>query len=193
MSEVFFISDLHFGHRSILKYRQREGITTEQEHSELIFHNIMTVVSKRDNLWVLGDVAFTKEWLYKLKYIKCRKNLILGNHDEHNMQDYLNVFDSVHAFVKFREFWLSHCPMHEAELRGRINVHGHVHKQTIMKDGKPDPRYYNVCVENVDWKPISLTELKAQTEEMRKINHEERERLRSARNATNVSVTDLAV
>jgi calcineurin-like phosphoesterase family protein len=39
-------------------------------------------------------------------------------------------------------------------LRGKKNVHGHVHYKTI-----PDDRYLNVCCENINFTPISLEEV----------------------------------
>ena len=188
MSSVYFISDTHLGHRAIMKYRTIEGITTEQEHSEMILDNIKSTVTKRDTLWFGGDVAFTYEWLMRLKEIQCRKHLILGNHDEFKMSLYLDVFERVHAFVKLKsEFWISHAPLHEAELRGKISLHGHVHSQTIMKDGIEDSRYFNLCVENINYKPISMVEILDRTQAQRAINKIERDEQRRLRNEVRAS------
>ena len=58
-------------------------------------------------------------------------------------------------FVKYKEFWLSHAPIHPEELRDRINIHGHVHYKNI-----DDARYFNVSCENIGFKPISLENIR---------------------------------
>ena len=63
----------------------------------------------------------------------------------------------VYGFVKYKEFWLSHCPIHPNELRGKVNIHGHVHNKTII-----DCNYFNTSCENVDFKPISLENIRLQ-------------------------------
>ena len=83
--------------------------------------------------------------------------LILGNHDTDNAYRLANVgrmvemFDAVHGLKSQYGFWISHAPMHPAELRGKPNIHGHVHFATV-----PDDNYINVCCENVDYRPIDL-------------------------------------
>jgi calcineurin-like phosphoesterase family protein len=124
-----------------------------------LFDNLASNVNKRDSLVILGDVAFTLPWLMRLKDIKCqKKTLILGNHDTDRaitMQDQLEVFDSIHSLWSKRNMWLSHCPIHPMEMRGKThNIHGHLHSAKV-----DDPRYINVCVEHTDWKPIRFDSL----------------------------------
>ena len=65
-------------------------------------------------------------------------------------------FDEVYGFHKYKEFWLSHCPIHPQELRGKYNIHGHVHHNNI-----PDKNYFNVCIEALNGLPIKLDEIRA--------------------------------
>lgn len=150
-------SDLHLGHRAICKYRTQ--FTSEEEHNETVFENLATGVNKRDSLILLGDVAFTKEWLYRLNEIHCvKKTLILGNHDtdrQITIKELAEVFDSIHSLWSNRNVWFSHCPIHPQELRSRkFNIHGHLHDSIV-----DDPRYINVCLEHTNYKPISYQEL----------------------------------
>jgi calcineurin-like phosphoesterase family protein len=176
MSKVYFISDCHFGHRNIGKYRTQ--FSSHEEHDEFVFENIMSTVNKRDTLWMLGDMFFDGEVLEKYgKHIAERAgytHLILGNHDTDNIYRKKNVgrmfdlFDSVHGLHSKYGYWISHAPIHPVELRGKVNIHGHVHFATVMDpfnlDGEgriPDPNYVNVCCENVNYKPIALQDIKA--------------------------------
>lgn len=173
MSKVYFISDCHFGHRGIGKYRTQ--FSSHEEHDEFVFENIMSTVNKRDTLWMLGDMFFDGEVLEKYgKRIAERAgytHLILGNHDtdntyrRNNVGKFFDIFDSVHGLHSKYGFWISHAPIHPDELRGKVNIHGHVHFATVSheyKFGKViDPNYVNVCCENVNYKPICLQDIKA--------------------------------
>lgn len=157
--KVYFTSDLHIGHRNILKFTSewRQGSTVE-EHDEWIVDSWNSVVHKKDNVWILGDLLFggpgTKDvpgqgWdqLKIVKKLNGQKNLILGNHDQMPISAYVDHFNQIKGFMNYKNFWASHAPVHPAELRGRKNIHGHVHHNTIELDDEPDPRYINVCVE----------------------------------------------
>lgn len=156
MANVWFCSDLHFGHKNIQKYRYH--VSNEEENRHRICEDWNRVVTKRDDVYVLGDACFTEATLTDLgKLPGSRKFLIRGNHDELRTIKYLEVFDEVYGLKKYKEFWLSHAPIHPDELRGKVNLHGHVHYETIRKPFNPaydvkqeiDPRYFNCCVENI--------------------------------------------
>ena len=152
MSNVWFLGDLHAGHKNIHKFRTQ--FESEEHHFLSVKENYLKVVTKRDRIFFLGDTAFTKERLLDIGTWPGEKIEILGNHSierELSIQDYLEVFDDVQGFMKYKEFWLSHPPIHPNELRGKVNLHGHVHNQTI-----PDGRYFNCSLENIEYKPISL-------------------------------------
>ena len=84
-----------------------------------------------------------------------RLKMILTNLKLENFKKYVGKFNRVGALFKYKEFWLSHAPIHPAELRGRKNVHGHVHNKTII-----DPNYFNLSVENcLGSAPVDLRKL----------------------------------
>lgn len=158
MSRLMITSDLHLGHRNICKYRKI--FTSPEEHDEVVFDNLATSINKHDTLYLLGDIAFSKEWLNKIKSIKCRyKLLICGNHDTERgitMKDLVDTYDNVMALLSKRNYWFSHCPIHPQEIRGKLGVvHGHLHNQLV----EGDDRYYNACLEHTNYKPISFEDL----------------------------------
>lgn len=158
MGVVRFIADLHLGHKGIVGYSgpERGGVTTTDEHDQWIVDQWNSVCNKGDTIWILGDVCMDIEKLPLLAKMKGTKKLILGNHDEFPLEEYAKYFDYIHGFEKYKGFWLSHAPIHPEELRGKINVHGHVHHKIVN-----DPRYICVCVEQVNGLPVSLDELRA--------------------------------
>ena len=152
---VKFIGDLHFGHRNIHKFRPELGLADELEHREYLIDRWNSTVNKRDVVWVMGDACFTQEALPDLDRLRGIKFLILGNHDL-GTNEIRHHFDKVCGFQSYKGFWLSHCPIHPEELRGKPNIHGHVHSKTLV-DTK---NYFNVSCENIDYKPISLREIR---------------------------------
>lgn len=161
MSKKWVISDLHLGHNNILKYSgSLRGGTTSEEHDEWLIDQINSVVKKGDLLYVLGDVAISEEALKKVSRIRGQKILIRGNHDIYATQRYLEYFQQVYGLHSFKgTFWMSHAPVHPQELRDRLNIHGHVHQNSVMDGPAPDPRYINACVEMTFGVPQSLDEL----------------------------------
>jgi calcineurin-like phosphoesterase family protein len=156
MGEEYAIGDLHLGHKAILHFSPQRGGSNVDEHNEWIIHQWnSTVKHKNDMVWVMGDVAFSLEALKLVGRLKGYKRLVRGNHDQQSTENYLEYFNNVFGIVKHNGLWLSHAPIHPRELRGKFNVHGHVHQNTI-----PDRRYFNVSVEALNGIPIKLTEIK---------------------------------
>lgn len=155
MANVLFGADFHLDHRNIAKYRTQ--FRDEKDHFEAIEKAYHDRVTKRDKCYLLGDIAFSEESARKIAKWPGQKVLVAGNHcTEHvPMKILVDCFDEVHGFVKYKEFWLSHAPIHPMELRGKINIHGHVHSQTVN-----DCRYVNVSMENTDFKLWSLHEIR---------------------------------
>lgn len=156
MANVWFISDIHAGHKNLVKWRT--DFPTEQAHFDHVCELYHRVVTKRDHVYFLGDIAFNKERLEEIAgWAGEKKILICGNHDtEHlSMRELTNAFDEVHSLYKYKEFWLSHAPVHPDELRGKLNIHGHCHNHEI-----DDVRYMNVCLEHTEYAPISLDSIR---------------------------------
>ena len=162
MNEIYFIGDLHFDHKNILQFSPQRGGTNIKEHNEWIIEQWNSVVTKRDVVWVLGDVAFSQDGLKLVSKLRGSKQLVRGNHDTQSTAAYLEYFNNVFGIVKKNGFWLSHAPIHPQELRGRPNIHGHVHHNSIkqMFNDELDSRYINVSVEALNGVPLALSKIR---------------------------------
>lgn len=140
MSRVYVTADLHLGHVKLLQIR---NITDDQ-----IIDNWNSVVTKRDVVYVLGDV-FRLDRIDEMLGIK---KLILGNHDKYPIPRYLEHFSSVHAMKEYNDCILTHIPIHESQSRRwRLNVHGHTHSSSINH-----PYYRCVSLEHTNYTPVLL-------------------------------------
>lgn len=158
MANHWFTSDLHLGHKNIHNFRTM--FSSAEEHHEVILDNILSKVTKRDKLTITGDVCFSEEWIKRLADTNLNIQIVLGNHDTDRHTDlrhWAKYFDlsCFHSLVKYKNYWLSHAPLHPDELRGKFNLHGHTHYSTI-----DDPRYLNLCLEQHDYYPIDLNQIR---------------------------------
>lgn len=158
MPEIFFISDLHIGHRKVLEFEESRmslGKTIE-EHDEALVDRINSVVRPRDTLWILGDVVFGRQGFQHLAQMNGYKKLVMGNHDQYPIELYQRHFSAIKGAVKLEDFILTHIPIHPSQkFRFKGNIHGHLHSKTI-----PDPFYYNVSCERIDYRPIPFYQIR---------------------------------
>lgn len=163
VSKVYVTSDWHLGHANAIRWRDQ--FSSQAEHDATIIKNYMRTITKRDTVYFLGDIVLGKdreerlELLSMLASLPGHKHLVLGNHDLdrpfRNLAELEPVFgERIYALKKYKGFWLSHAPIHPRELRGKRNIHGHVHEGTI-----PDVRYYNACLENTAYSPKLIEEI----------------------------------
>lgn len=159
MSNVYFISDLHLGHKKILEFAgEFRGGSNVEEHDEWIVEQWNSVVRKRDLVWLLGDVCFSRDSFHHLAALNGSVKLCLGNHDRKffDQWKYHLQPNEVIGLGNYKNYWLSHCPIHPMEMRGRLgNIHGHLHQKVV-----PNERYFNVCVEHCYGKPFSYEEIR---------------------------------
>ena len=155
---IYFTSDLHLGHDKAAEFRDFGGDVAL--HDKTIIDNINRVVGKRAKLFILGDIAFNRIGLEKVKDINCvNVELFLGNHDKFHVSTYLEYVPKISGFRKYKDCWLSHCPIHPNELyRCNYNIHGHVHKS-----GNSPPiaseRYINVNIDMHNYEVVAWEDL----------------------------------
>lgn len=168
MSEIFVISDTHFGHENIIKYCDRP-FNDYIEMDEHIIRKWNNIVSPQDKVYHLGDVYMGKSHYCDeiLHSLNGKKRLILGNHDNGKDQVLLRHFQKIVVWRMFPEFGLllTHVPVHQNSLRknGRndapdcelTNIHGHIHNNP-----SPEGPYRNVSVEVINYTPINIEELR---------------------------------
>ena len=79
---IYYIADMHFGHKNVLRFDNRPFADTELM-DEVLIHNWNERVTDEDTVYVLGD-AFWKNEESSVKIIQRlngHKHLIRGNHD----------------------------------------------------------------------------------------------------------------
>lgn len=161
MARVFFIADLHLGHEKIAIKR---GFKNSQEHDELVIKRWNKKVTKRDLVYVLGDVTMEKaEPLKLLNLMNGRKVLIGGNHDmKKDFKEFLNYFEAVIGCMTYKGYIFTHIPVHPQELKFRYskNIHGHLHEKVVKRFGVfKDNRYICISLEHTNYEPITLEEI----------------------------------
>lgn len=133
---IFFTADLHLLHPKIVDICNRP--TTINEHDEWLIDRINSVVGKKDELYILGDVSMaSKEKTDKLlQKIHGDKKLIIGNHDNNIVHS--TYFKSVSQIYNFKfdsesypnmRIILCHYPIAswEEKVLGTAHLYGHVH------------------------------------------------------------------
>ncbi|HEU5048149.1 MAG TPA: hypothetical protein VFT64_09945 [Rickettsiales bacterium] len=157
MNDTFFISDTHFGDKTICEYHPvHRPFSSIEEHDEELVRRWNGVVGKTDIVWHIGDFAVGS--IAIAGRLNGKKHLILGNHDMRKPAEYAKYFERVFGMVRYQEplFLLSHIPVHPAQLyQCKFNIHGHMH-QGEMPD---DNRYFNVSCERINLTPMPYEEL----------------------------------
>ncbi len=149
MSRVFVFADPHFGHAKVAEVR---GFASVEEHDRALVEAWNRVVTKRDVVYLLGDV-FRLDHVAELHGTK---KLALGNHDTRTISVYAELFSKVGAYFELDGCLLSHIPVHESQFaRWGLNLHGHTHRKVY-----DDRRYVNVSAEQCPrWEPMQIREL----------------------------------
>ena len=173
MADICVISDTHFNHAAILTFKDYAGksprtFDSVEAMNETMFNNWNSVVKPNDTVYHLGDVLFgvdKDQWLSEnFSRLNGKKKLILGNHD--NPKIIAPHFKSMAMWADLtKEFGLllSHTPQHASTLAEThrfgdapvLNVHGHIHSNP-----SPEGPYRCVCVEQIDYTPVNIEDLR---------------------------------
>jgi len=169
---TFFISDSHFNHARILTFLDKEGnrirnFNDVNEMNEFMIEKWNSVVGKNDKVYHLGDINMknSRESFDFMNKLNGEKILIKGNHDSAKIDVYVQYFRDIRSDLRLKtgdgnEVVFTHRPIRMNDLGFDemipFNVHGHTHQNII-----PDVRYINVCVENINYTPVSWNEIVA--------------------------------
>ena len=173
---VFFTSDTHFDHTSILRHCNRPFNDIEEMNRTLI-ENWNRVVGKNDLVFHLGDFAFggAEVWNRFLDQLNGRIVLIVGNHDIYHLRpEILERFEHVafelYVIIDNQPIFLNHHPfLAYGDSHGKVwQLFGHVHMrgngQGKEKDKQRLPMLmatqYDVGVDNNSFTPISFERVK---------------------------------
>ena len=161
--KIFVISDTHFSHiEKMFEYCNRP-----KDYEEKIL-KAMKEIPENDVLLHLGDICIGNDLENHDKYIKplkCKKWLVLGNHDNNSRSWYLrNGWDFVcYEFTDTyysKKILFSHKPSQRIE-DVDLNIHGHLHNSDFRRyepqmKGILTDKHKLVALEHLDYKPILL-------------------------------------
>ena len=166
MPATFLVSDTHFGHLGVCRFTRDDGTKlrpwdSAEEMDEEMIRRWNETVRPNDKVYHLGDVVINRKALKTLYRLNGDKVLIKGNHDIFRLEEYTPFFRDIRGYHILNGMMLSHIPIHP-ESFGRLgtNIHGHLHYRniTMTKHAKAepvvDPRYFCVCVEQTDYRPV---------------------------------------
>ena len=162
MSKTFLIADLHLGHENIIKYENRPFLNKEAMDSTII-KNWNNVVSKRDKIFIAGDVTFyNKEKIAEIiRQLNGKKILVKGNHDTRNNNWWSDVgFDEISNYPIIYKEWfvISHePPTYYNDATPYFYIYGHVHGSEMYRTITKQTAC--VCVERWDYTPVELEKI----------------------------------
>jgi calcineurin-like phosphoesterase family protein len=200
MGTLYFTSDLHFNHKSILnpEYTNRwEALPCDEAHLTLseqieahnrwIIDTINERVTDKDHLYFLGDVAFGSRWeaAALIDQINGHKHLVWGNHDSKLVDFYKasGLFETVTKYAEViyskKRLVLFHAPIAEWENghHGAIHLHGHTHGNfDYERAGLSNKRILDVGWDNSKeafgfYGPISFEQVESYMEGRESITH----------------------
>lgn len=132
MSRKFYISDLHIGHKNVIRYDDRPFDSLEEMKRALLC-NWNAAVGKKDEVYVLGDFFWNRQDAEEmLPQLHGSIYLIRGNHDRLTdsmrerfacVQDYAEIKDG-DAFVVLCHYPIAHWKKSD---HGAVHLYGHIH------------------------------------------------------------------
>lgn len=193
MRKIFFTSDLHFGHKNVIKFDNRPFSSVEEMDKELI-RRWNNKVGKGDLVYVLGDLIWKSknndEAAKLIESLNGQIVLIKGNHDRFlNNSKVKNALAGVKDYDDIRvkladgtdkRCILSHyfIPMYNGHRNGAIHLHGHSHTTEEAKleleiakklnEQGIENEIYNVGCMYWDYAPVTLDEILASTQNTNK-------------------------
>lgn len=167
----YYTADLHISYENVIKTANRPFLNILGMNYTII-NNINSRVTKKDTLYILGDVSFAGADIdyvcYMLKQISCRIVLITGNHDKCLLKSrkFRNCFSEIHDHLLITDgdydLFLSHYPHAEWDgyYKGRYHFYAHVHNK---KDGGAAlinliPQTINVGMDEHNFMPMTAEE-----------------------------------
>ncbi len=169
----YFIADIHAGHSKVLIGPRGLAFPTIDEWHDHIFGEMNRIVTRKDTLFVLGDLCL-KDIVFWRNKINCRDAwLIIGNHDPSFAACEL-AFGKGKARLTYetkimgQPCFLSHYPhaFWPKSHRQSHHLYGHTHDQReeTLDLWMPDRRSMDVSPETIyrltgKWGPISEKEI----------------------------------
>ena len=177
---IYFIGDLHVGHKNVIKYDNRP-FSDIHEMNECLINNWNSVISDTDIVYYMGDLSLcgsdmTKWFVSQLNGVI---NFIIGNHDNIKNIKNLNRFDKIYEYgtevnIKddndstkrsggYQRIVLSHYPFLSWNGCNHNSWHLHAHCHGNLIKSNPDfykRKVIDVGAPCIDYTPISYNEIK---------------------------------
>ena len=167
---IYYISDLHIGHKSAIRFDERPFADIDEMEREII-RRWNEKVTSDDDVYILGDVFYRYKGKQAdfLRKLRGRLHLITGNHDKGLLKDEeaLSCFADVDNLRMItdngRQVVMCHFPIISWNMKhyGSYHVYGHIHK-IIGEEGRfmiNQDRAFNAgCMIN-GYVPCTLEEL----------------------------------
>ena len=171
---VWFIADLHIGHKNILRHAKERissmGLKDETDieaHDQYIIDMWLSQTQKGDRVYVLGDFIMgdkvrALKILHKLKSNGCKIYFIVGNHDD-STTSFVSMFESMDLIkeVTFKkknfdfleqdlDVVMCHYPLKSwnHKCKGALHLYGHIHNNSPWVDYETDDLCINVGFDN---------------------------------------------
>jgi len=158
MGETFVIADTHIHHPGVVLHCNREQFLYDnpnydpskpdhfrqnnpkavhlEQHDEFIIDSWNNRATKKDTIWILGDLAW-KNHAHYIHRLNGKKFLIRGNHDKMN-QDAFKLFSKIdgasyrysyYTKIHGKRVMLAHCPYDTwfSSCHDSWHLYGHCH------------------------------------------------------------------
>lgn len=172
MSDIYFTSDLHFGHAREFLWGPR-GFESVYENDITIVKNWNEIVQPEDDVYVLGDLMLGDNnlGLWNIKQLNGNIHVVRGNHDTNTRME---LYNKCYNIVEITEgqffnwngyhFYLNHYPTFTSNLEKSdevkkhiINLFGHTHQKTNFYNDIPF--MYHVGVDSHNCKPVKIQDI----------------------------------
>jgi calcineurin-like phosphoesterase family protein len=175
MKDIWLTADPHFFHQRIMEYADRPFSSVE-EMNEVLIQNWNRVVKPQDDIYLLGDWAFTNTTNKQELMGRLNGNvyLVRGNHDNRDTIPRLRRFGFADVLTPdhYQPFYFAHqkgdflmthvpytmqvSPAFYVPPMRMPNVHGHVHNNI---EGLDQRMFKCVSVEMTNYTPLHLDEI----------------------------------
>lgn len=164
--DVWVWSDIHFGHKNIIKYTEpHRPFNSPDEMNAAMIANYKAVVKPDDIVIWGGDITFMNIHATNglLRSLPGYKIQIVGNHDMDRKGNLIEMdFDERHLCMVIdvqdeqidSQLLVSHYPIDNVP-RGLFNLHGHIHQKLANEWN------INMCVEHTGCAPRHIRDVVA--------------------------------
>ena len=162
----WFTADPHLGHNNIIKFCNRPFKDVDHMGT-VIIDNINERVQTTDRLYILGDIGVKESYVQDfVRRVACKNIFVVpGNHDKEKiLVRYFKVLPQCYMYRASNEDYrivLCHYAMRvwEHSHHGTGMLYGHSHGGLPPVPGAPS---FDIGVDCWQYKPLSLTEVKAE-------------------------------